>query len=110
MMMNAGRFDHRIRIVKAVKTYDKDGLQIGSRVTVLESYASVKTTKGWTLIANNSDFEAATTNFTIRYPGKVIIDRDMLIEYAGKTYTIEYLNNVDEANTTLEIQARLVKH
>lgn len=110
MMMNAGRFDHRIRIVKAVKTYDKDGLQIASRVTVLESYASVKTTKGWTLIANNSDFEAATTNFTIRYPGKVIIDRDMLIEYAGKTYTIEYLNNVDEANTTLEIQARLVKH
>lgn len=110
MMMNAGRFDHRIRIVKAVKTYDKDGLQIASRVTVLESYASVKTTKGWTLIANNSDFEAATTNFTIRYPGKVIIDRDMLIEYAGKTYTIEYVNNVDEANTTLEIQARLVKH
>lgn len=110
-MMNAGRFDHRIRIVKAVKTYDKDGLpSLSAVVTVLESYASVKTTKGWTLIANNSDFEAATTNFTIRYPGKVIIDRDMLIEYAGKTYTIEYLNNVDEADTTLEIQARLVKH
>lgn len=110
MMMNAGRFDHRIRIVKAVKTYDKDGLPITSRETVLEPYASVKTTKGYTLIANNSDFEAATTNFTIRYPGKVIIDRDMLVEYAGKTYSIEYLNNVDEANTMLEIQARLVKH
>lgn len=110
MMMNAGRFDHRIRIVKAVKTYDKDGLRITSRETVLEPYASVKSTKGYTLIANNSDFEAATTNFTIRYPGKVIIDRDMLVEYAGKTYSIEYLNNVDEANTMLEIQARLVKH
>lgn len=110
MTMNAGRFDHRIKIVKAVKTYDKDGLPIVSRETVLESYASVKTTKGWTLIANNSDFEAATTNFTIRYPGTVVINRDMLIEYSGKTYTIEYLNNVDEANTLLEIQARLVKH
>lgn len=110
MMMNAGRFDHRIKIVKAVKTYDKDGLPIVGRETVLEPYASVKTTKGWTLIANNSDFEAATTNFTIRYPGKVIIDRDMLVEYAGKTYTIEYLNNVNEANTMLEIQAKLVKH
>ena len=109
-MMNAGRFDHRIKIVKAVKTYDKDGLPIASRETVLEPYASVKTTRGYTLIANNSDFEAATTNFTIRYPGTVVIDRDMLIEYAGKTYTIEYLNNVDEANTMLEIQARLVKH
>lgn len=110
MMMNAGRFDHRIKIAKTVKTYDKDGLPIASRETVLEPYASVKTTRGWTLIANNSDFEAATTNFTIRYPGKVIIDRDMLVEYAGKTYTIEYLNNVDEANTMLEIQAKLVKH
>lgn len=110
MTMNAGRFDHRIKIVKAVKTYDKDGLPIVSRGTVLEPYASVKTTRGYTLIANNSDFEAATTNFTIRYPGKVIIDRDMLVEYAGKTYTIEYLNNVDEANTLLEIQARMVKH
>lgn len=110
MMMNAGRFDHRIRIVKAVKTYDKDGLPIVSRETILEPYASVKTTRGWTLIANNSDFEAATTNFTIRYPGTVVINRDMLIEYAGKTYTIEYLNNVDEANTLLEVQARVVKH
>ena len=110
MTMNAGRFDHRIKIIKAVKTYDKDGLPIVSRETVLESYASVKTTKGWTLIANNSDFEAATTNFTIRYPGTVVINRDMLIEYAGKTYTIEYLNNVDEANILLEIQAKVVKH
>lgn len=109
-MMNAGRFDHRIKIVKAVKTYDKDGLPIVSRETVLEPYASVKTTRGYTLITNDSDFEAATTNFTIRYPGKVAIDRDMLIEYAGKTYTIEYLNNVDEANTLLEIQAKVVKH
>lgn len=110
MTMNAGRYDHRIKIVKAVKTYDKDGLSITSRVTVLEPYASVKTTRGYTLIANNSDFEAATTNFTIRYPGKVAIDRDMLVEYAGKTYTIEYLNNVNESNTTLEIQAKVVKH
>lgn len=110
MTMNAGRYDHRIKIVKAVKTYDKDGIPITSRVTVLEPYASVKTTRGYTLIANNSDFEAATTNFTIRYPGKVAIDRDMLVEYAGKTYTIEYLNNVNESNTTLEIQAKVVKH
>lgn len=110
MRTNAGRYDHRIKIVKAVKTYDKDGLPIVSRETVLEPYASVKTTKGYTLIANDSDFEAATTNFTIRYPGTVVIDRDMLIEYAGKTYTIEYLNNVNESNIELEIQAELVKH
>lgn len=110
MMMNAGRYDHRIRIVRDVKTYDKAGFAVSNRVTVLEPYASVKTTRGYTLIANDSDFEAATTNFTIRYPGTVVIDRDMLIEYAGKTYSIEYLNNVNEANIELEIQAKVVKH
>jgi SPP1 family predicted phage head-tail adaptor len=59
------------------------------------------------LIANNTDFEKAYTNFTIRFPKKEIT-RDMLIEYKSKIYTIEYLNNIDEANIELEIQAKLV--
>lgn len=109
-MINAGRYDKRIRIVREVKTTDKDGFTTSARETVLEPYARVRTTKGWTLISSGSDFEAATTNFTIRYPGTVAIDRDMLVEYAGKTYTIEYLNNVDERNVELEIQAKEVTH
>ena len=109
-MINAGSFDKRIRIVREVKTTDKDGFPVSSRETVLEPYARVKTTRGWTLIASGSDFEAATTNFTIRYPGSVSIDRDMLIEYGGKTYTIQYLNNVNEADSMLEIQAKEVTH
>lgn len=107
-MINAGRYDKRIRIVREVKTTDKDGFPTSTRETVLEPYARVHTTKGWTLISSGSDFEAATTNFTIRYPGNVTIDRDMLVEYGGKTYTIEYLNNVDERGVELEIQAKLV--
>lgn len=109
-MINAGRYDKRIRIVREVKTTDKDGFPVSSRETVLEPYARVRTTRGWTLISSGSDFEAATTNFTIRYPGKVTIDRDMLIEYGGKTYTVEYLNNVDERCVELEIQAKEVTH
>lgn len=109
-MLNAGRYDHRIRIVKDVQTTDKDGFPTSTRETILEAYATVKTTSGFTLIQNDSDFEKALTNFTIRYPGTVAIDRDMLIEYNGKTYTIQYLNNVNEANTILEIQAKAVTH
>lgn len=109
-MINAGRYDHRIRIVKDVKTYDKAGFSTSSREVVLEPYARVKTTSGFTLIQNDSDFEKALTNFTIRYPGKIVIDRDMLVEYNGKTYTIEYLNNINEAGIELEIQAKVVKH
>lgn len=109
-MINAGRYDHRIRIVKDVQTTDKDGFPTSTRETILEAYATVKTTSGFTLIQNDSDFEKALTNFTIRYPGTVIIDRDMLIEYNGKTYTIQYLNNVNEDNIQLEIQGKLVRH
>lgn len=109
-MINAGRYDHRIRIVKDVQTTDKDGFPTSSREVVLEPYARVKTTSGYTLIQNDSDFEKALTNFTIRYPGNIVIDRDMLIEYAGKTYTIQYLNNINEAGIELEIQAKAVIH
>ena len=31
--------------------------------------------------------------------------RDMLIKYNDKMYSIEYLNNIDEADIELEIQA-----
>ena len=109
-MLNAGGYNKRIRIVREVKTYDKDGFPTSTRKTVLEPYARVKTTRGWTLIASGSDFEAATTNFTIRYPGSVVITRDMLVEYNSKTYTIQYLNNIDEAGVELEIQAKEVTH
>ena len=110
MMINAGAYDKRIRIVRDVKTYDKDGFPTSTREVVLEPYARVKTTRGWTLIASGSDFEAATTNFTIRYPRTVTITRDMLVEYNSKTYEIEYLNNVNEADVELEIQGKEVTH
>ena len=59
------------------------------------------------MIANNTDFEKAYKNFTIRYP-KVKITREMIIEFNEKKYTIEYLNNIDEENVELEIQAKEV--
>jgi SPP1 family predicted phage head-tail adaptor len=88
---------------------DNQGFQSEQTEVVLTPYASIKTTKGMTLIRNDTDFEKAFTNFTIRYP-KTEINRDMLIEFRGKTYSIEYLNNVDEANVELEIQAKEVTH
>ena len=38
-MMSAGRYDHRIRIVKDVQTTDKDGFPTSSREVILEPYA-----------------------------------------------------------------------
>ena len=108
-MINAGNYNRKITIYQVIKGTDADGFPINTEIVILEPYAKVKTTKGFTLIANNSDFEKAYTNFTIRYP-VTEITRDMLIKFRNKTYTIEYLNNIDEANVELEIQAKEVTH
>lgn len=108
-MINAGMYNKRIKIYQTQVVEDDQGFQSMKKTLVLSPYAHVKTTKGFTLIKNNSDFEKALTNFTIRYPQNTEINRDMIIEFRGKTYTIEYLNNIDEASVQLEIQAKLIE-
>lgn len=107
--MNAGKYNKRIKIYKVETTKTKNGFPVKEKTLVLEPYASVKTTRGMTLITSGTDFEKAYTNFTIRYP-KTEINRDMIIEFHDKEYTIEYLNNINEENTELEIQAKEVTH
>ena len=107
-MINAGNYNKKISIYSIVVSEDDAGFKEKTKSIILNTYAKVKTTKGFTLIANDTDFEKAYTNFTIRFP-KVKITRDMLIEYNDKTYSIEYLNNIDENNIELEIQAKVVE-
>lgn len=112
IVKNAGKYNRKITIVKDKKDLletDSSGFPVRDYDTVLTTWAEVKTTKGFTLIANGTDFEKAFTRFTIRYP-KTAINRDMFVLFNGKRYTIEYLNNVDEANVELEIQAKEVTH
>ena len=105
--MNAGKYNKRITIYSVSIGEDSAGFKESSENLVLETYAQVKTTRGYTLITSDTDFEKAYTRFVIRYP-KTKIKRDMIVKYNGKTYTIEYLNNVDEDGVELEIQANEV--
>ena len=106
-MINAGDYNKKISIYAVTEIEDNAGFKTKSKSIVLNAWAKVKTTRGFTLLKDNTDFEQAHTNFTIRYPKKEIT-RDMLIDFNGKTYTIEYLNNIDEKNVELEIQAKVV--
>ena len=106
-MINAGEYNKRISIFKEESKEDNAGFVTKTKSIVLNAWAKVKTTKGYTLIANNTDFEKAYTNFTIRFP-KTEITRDMFIAYNSKIYSIQYLNNINEDNIELEIQAQLV--
>lgn len=109
-MMNAGKYKHKIDIYSTVMTEDADGYQSQTRQLIMQPYAEVKTTQGMTIIRNDSTFEKAYTRFTIRYPKTVQITRDSQIEFRGKVYSIEYLNNVNEADVELEMQCKEVTH
>lgn len=106
-MINAGKYNHRIKIIQPNTGVDDEGFPVDGDTVVLETWANVKTTRGMTLIINNSSFEKAYTNFTIRYP-KTKITRKMLILFNGIRYSIEYLNNINDENIELEIQAKEV--
>ena len=108
-MTNAGKYNRKINIYTVVYGKDSAGFKTVTRTLVLSPYAHVKTTKGFTLIRNGTDFEKAYTNFTIRYP-HTTLNRDMEIDFNGKTYTIEYINNVDEENVELELQCKEITH
>ena len=112
-MINAGDYNKKISIYQIEKMEDDDGFVEKNEVIILKPFSKVKTTKGYTLIANGSDFEKAYTNFTIRYSKKVEdiyynSNRDVYVKYKDKIYTVEYLNNVDEANIELEMQCKRV--
>ena len=79
-MLDAGKYNKLISIYQVNDGEDDCGFKQNTKTLLLKTWASVKTTKGFTLIANNSDFEKAYTNFTIRYP-KTEITRDMIIEF-----------------------------
>lgn len=109
-MVNAGKYNHRIQIVKPKVSHDAEGFPTTVDEPVLEAYASVRTTSGYTLIKSGTSFEAATTNFTIRYPLETRIDRDMVVLFDERRYEIKYLNNINYANAEIEIQGTEVTH
>ena len=110
-MKNAGEYNKRIVIARSLNE-DADGFvnikDPAQLIPVLNTWAKVKTTKGFTLYTSHTDFEKALTLFKIRKPPYVKIERGMFIRFKDRIYTIEYVDNVDEDDTELEIQAKAV--
>lgn len=116
-MINAGKYKYKISIYQVIEGKDSQGFPSVQEKLILEPYANVKTTRGFTLIKNDSNFEKAYTNFTIRYSktlenayynalNDVNSNRDMFILFRNKRYKIEYFNNIDEECVELELQAK----
>lgn len=109
-MIDAGKYRYKITIIQEYVEKDADGFNHTTQQIVLQPFAEVKTTRGMTLIANGSDFEKAYTRFVFRYPATTAIDRKMFVLFRGKKYSIEYINNIDEAFIEMELQCKEVTH
>lgn len=109
-MIDAGKYRYKITIIQESKTKDAQGFWHDEPDVVLQPYAEIKTTRGFTLIANDSDFEKAYTRFVFRYPATTQINRKMFVLFRGKKYSIEYINNIDEAYIEMELQCKEVTH
>lgn len=113
---NAGEYKYKISIYQVVIGKDSQGFPSDTRTLVLSPYASIKTTRGMTIIANNSDFEKAYTRFCVRYTPTIVnayynsinSNRKMEVDFRSKTYQVEYLNDVDEMNVEIELQCKEV--
>lgn len=116
-VIDPGKYNQRIVIYKIESGRNLRGFPENKEHQIIKCDANVKTTRGWTLIINNSDFEKAYTKFTIRYYPKVVeayngddkSNRKLQIEYKKQRYSVEYLDNVDEANVEIELQAKKVR-
>ena len=94
-MIDAGKYNRLIDIVQMVKVRDAQGFDTETPEVVLSVWAQVKTTKGMTLIANDTDFEKAFTCFL-----KAAEKGDLDAEYrVGRCYKngIGVVRNVTEA-------------
>ena len=65
--IDPGKFNKKIVISTATQIEDESGFQVETLVPALTTYAHVKTTRGFTLIKNDTKFEEALTNFIIRF-------------------------------------------
>jgi len=102
--VNVGELNKRIKIISEGVTADSDGYVVPNRVTVWECWAKATRTSGTEMIKGNADFSQTKMRFLIRYTDKKI-DREMIVEYQGEDYEIEYVNDYEDNHQFIEIIA-----
>lgn len=98
--IQAGELNRRIRVLRRETAADAEGFPSGEPEEIYRCWAKVTLTSGTELLRANADFGQMKARFLIRWTG-VPIDRKMYVEYGGKEWQIEYVN--DYAGRYLEL-------
>jgi len=106
-MKNAGDYNRRISIVRRTKNTNANGFDTVSETVVCKAWAKANATRGFTIVQSGSNFEDATVGLEIRRPTATITRKDIVL-YAGKEWSIVYLNDTDTTTDIIELQVREV--
>lgn len=107
-MMNPGKLNKKIIIMKNGTGYDGYGEPVDTKVEVLKCWASIRNKSGKEQFEATTPYATTITSFLIRHVKK-IIDTTMTIEFEGNDYNIIYVDNYNFSDKWIEITAELVK-
>lgn len=104
MRVNPGELDKRIRIIqRKAEGQDSAGFDVEEVETVIrECWAKVTNTSGKELMEGGKEFSEAKKRFLVRYT-QVPISTDMILQYRGHEYDIQYINTYNDDKDYLEI-------
>ena len=101
----AGKFNRQIVIERITETQDSDGNYTEVVTTVVMAMAMIKQVSGREVVYGNKVLPVNLTRFTIRYAGVGNVTESDRVSYNGSTYNIRRINNVNEQDYILEIDA-----
>ena len=107
-MINPGKLNKKISIVKNEQGFDDYGEPEDTTVNVLTCWSSVKNKSGKEQFETITPYAKTVTSFLIRYT-KLIIDTTMKVDFNNNIYNIVYVDNYNFSNEYIEITAELVK-
>ena len=126
MQINPGNFNKKIEIVKYEITKDADGFEKRSEIPILKTWAQVTNVSGTEILRSNSNFAEVKTRFLMRTPKMAaepsarmgtpcersergVLNKDMVIKFAGNAYNITFINDYSYDKKYTEIMTERVE-
>ena len=104
MNIDPGKLDKRIKIQRAVRSFNANGYHTESWETVAETWAQFSRESGKERAERNADLAELRGRFLIRHlPG---LSRKMTVLYRGERWEIDYLNDYGDRHEFIEILVR----
>lgn len=103
MKVNPGELNKKIQIIRDTGTKtDADGYPLRNKQIIRECYAKVSRVSGTEKVKANADIGEIVCRFLVR-TSDITIERDMVVQYQGEPYDIQYPNDYGDRGEYTEI-------